>query len=100
MLNQIIYTAIALGLPFLTPGILTGAIWANEAWGTCCSWVPKEIWSLIAWFLYAACLYARYLPRWGVKRRAWLVVMGFAAAFFTDWEVNFLLPSIHGVYSN
>jgi ABC-type transport system involved in cytochrome c biogenesis permease subunit len=52
--EEISYKSIAVGFPFLTAGIVTGAIWANEAWGTYWSWDPKETWSLITWFIYAA----------------------------------------------
>ena len=54
-----------IGFPLLTLGIVTGAAWANYAWGTYWSWDPKETWSLIVWFVYAAFLHARIHPRLG-----------------------------------
>jgi ABC-type transport system involved in cytochrome c biogenesis permease subunit len=59
VLDELSYKAVAVGFPLLTLGILTGAAWANYAWGTYWSWDPKETWSLITWFVYAAFLHAR-----------------------------------------
>jgi ABC-type transport system involved in cytochrome c biogenesis permease subunit len=95
VLDEISYKAIAFGFPFLTLGILTGAIWANYAWGTYWSWDPKETWSLITWFVYAAYLHARFTAGWRGKRLAWLSVVGFGAVVFTYWGVNFVLSGLH-----
>jgi ABC-type transport system involved in cytochrome c biogenesis permease subunit len=95
VLDDVSYRAIALGFPFLTVGILTGAIWANYAWGTYWSWDPKETWSLITWFVYAAFLHARFTAGWKGPRLAWLSIVGFAATMFTYWGVNFVLSGLH-----
>jgi len=47
------YRIIGLGFPFLTIGIISGAVWANEAWGSYWSWDPKETWALITWLVFA-----------------------------------------------
>jgi cytochrome c-type biogenesis protein CcsB len=94
-LDEIAYKSVAVGFPFLTMGILTGAIWANYAWGTYWSWDPKETWSLITWFLYAAYLHARLTAGWRGARLAWLSVVGFGAVVFTYWGVNFVLSGLH-----
>ena len=95
VLDEITYKSIALGFAFLTLGILTGAIWANYAWGTYWSWDPKETWSLITWFVYAAYLHARFTAGWRGPALAWLSVVGFGATMFTYWGVNFLLSGLH-----
>ena len=59
VIDELSYRAIAWGFPFLGVGIVSGAVWANYAWGTYWSWDPKETWSLITWFIYAAYLHAR-----------------------------------------
>ncbi|OYV73447.1 MAG: c-type cytochrome biogenesis protein CcsB, partial [Deltaproteobacteria bacterium 21-66-5] len=64
MLDDLVYRAIIWGFPFLTAGIITGAAWANYAWGTYWSWDPKETWSLIVWLVYAAFLHARITRGW------------------------------------
>ncbi|MDW7710000.1 MAG: c-type cytochrome biogenesis protein CcsB [Deferrisomatales bacterium] len=95
VLDDVSYRAIALGFPFMTLGILTGAIWANYAWGTYWSWDPKETWSLIVWFIYAAFLHARFTAGWKGNRLAWLSIVGFGATMFTYWGVNFILSGLH-----
>src|SRR5512133_992487 len=64
VLDDLNYRAIMVGFPLLTLGIVTGAAWANYAWGTYWSWDPKETWSLIVWFVYAAFLHARITRVW------------------------------------
>ena len=61
LLDRLIYRATMLGFLLLTFGILTGAVWAETAWGRYWSWDPKETWSLITWLIYAALLHARLL---------------------------------------
>jgi cytochrome c-type biogenesis protein CcsB len=95
VLDEVNYKAIAVGFPLLSLGIITGAAWANYAWGTYWSWDPKETWSLITWFVYAAYLHARLTRGWHGKRAAVLSIIGFAAVVFTYFGVNFLLSGLH-----
>jgi cytochrome c-type biogenesis protein CcsB len=95
VLDEVNYKSIAVGFPLLSLGIITGAAWANYAWGTYWSWDPKETWSLITWFIYAAYLHARMTRGWHGKRAAWLSIIGFAAVVFTYFGVNFLLSGLH-----
>lgn len=53
------YRLIGLGFPLLTIGILSGAVWANEAWGTYWNWDPKETWALVTWIMFAIYLHSR-----------------------------------------
>jgi len=94
-LDDLNYKAIMIGFPFLTLGIVTGAAWANYAWGTYWSWDPKETWSLIVWFVYAAFLHARLTRGWSGRRAAWLSIVGFAATLFCYLGVNLLLSGLH-----
>jgi len=95
ILDDINYKAIMIGFPLLTLGIVTGAAWANYAWGTYWSWDPKETWSLIVWFLYAAFLHARFTRGWVGRRAAWLSIIGFAATLFCYLGVNLVLSGLH-----
>lgn len=95
LLDDINYKAIAIGFPMLTLGIITGAAWANYAWGSYWSWDPKETWSLITWFVYAAFLHARFTRGWKGKRAAWLSVIGFFSVIVTYLGVNLLLSGLH-----
>ncbi len=95
MIDELSYRAIAWGFPFLGVGIVSGAVWANYAWGTYWSWDPKETWSLITWFIYAAYLHARVTRGWRGKRAAYLSIAGFLAVLFLYWGVSFILPGLH-----
>ncbi|MBM4288218.1 MAG: c-type cytochrome biogenesis protein CcsB [Deltaproteobacteria bacterium] len=94
-LDELIYRAIVIGFFMLTLGILTGAVWAESAWGRYWSWDPKETWSLITWLIYALLLHARLVRGWQGKRIALLAVVGFMAVLFTYFGVSFLLPGLH-----
>jgi cytochrome c-type biogenesis protein CcsB len=94
------YEAIRFGFLFLGLGIITGAVWANEAWGTYWSWDPKETWSLITWIIYAILIHFKYVSgRFGVKDinmfNAVCSIIGFLAVIFTYFGVNFLLSGLH-----
>lgn len=95
ILDDLNYKSIMFGFPLLTLGIVTGAVWANYAWGTYWSWDPKETWSLIVWFIYAAFLHARITRGWAGRRAAWLSIIGFAATIFCYLGVNLLLSGLH-----
>jgi cytochrome c-type biogenesis protein CcsB len=94
-LDEIGYKTIAIGFPLLTIGIVTGAFWANVAWGTYWSWDPKETWSLIVWLIYAAYLHARITRGWQGKKAAVLSIVGFAATLFCYLGVNLVLSGLH-----
>jgi len=95
VIDDITYKTIVFGFLWLSAGIITGAIWANSAWGTYWSWDPKETWSLITWFVYAGALHARFTKGWGGKRIAWLAIIGFVSVIFTYYGVNYLLSGLH-----
>jgi cytochrome c-type biogenesis protein CcsB len=95
LLDEINYRSIVIGFPMLTLGIITGAAWANYAWGSYWSWDPKETWSLITWFVYAAFLHARLTRDWRGKKTAILSVIGFLFVLFTYFGVNYLISGLH-----
>ena len=94
-LDALVYKTIVVGFPLLTLGIITGAAWADYAWGAYWSWDPKETWSLITWFVYAIFLHARFAREWRGKRTALLSIIGFAAVIFTYFGVNYVLSGLH-----
>ena len=95
VLDEITYKLIFIGLPFLTIMLVTGAVWAEYAWGAFWSWDPKETWALITWLVYAIYLHTRFMKGFKGKRAAWLSVLGFAAVIFTFFGVSYLLPGMH-----
>jgi cytochrome c-type biogenesis protein CcsB len=95
-LDALSYQLIMFGFLFLTVGIITGAVWANTAWGRYWGWDPKETWSFITWMIYATLLHARNMRGWRGRRIAYLSIIGFAAVLVTYFGVNYL-PRIFGV---
>lgn len=86
---------ITLAVPFLTLLIITGAVWAEYAWGSYWRWDPKETWSLITWLTYAIYLHGRATMGWrGARAMGWAVV-GFMMVLFTFVGVNVFLPGLH-----
>ena len=94
-LDMISYRSVCLGMLFLSLTILTGAIWAEQAWGSYWSWDPKETWSLVTWIIYAVYLHLRLRRGWKGKGAAWFAVVGFICVIFTYIGVNTFLPGIH-----
>lgn len=93
--DELSYRLILVGFPLLMFGIITGAMWANGAWGTYWSWDPKETWSLITWFVYAAYLHARISRDWVGQKAATLAVVGFVSMIITYIGVNYLSTGLH-----
>ena len=89
------YRIIGLGFPFLTIGIISGAVWANEAWGSYWSWDPKETWALITWLVFAIYLHSRLLKGWQGKQAAALGSCGFFVIWICYLGVNFLGKGLH-----
>lgn len=89
------YRIIGLGFPFLTIGIISGGVWANEAWGSYWSWDPKETWALITWLIFASYLHARITKGWEGKKTAILGGLGFFVIWICYLGVNFLGKGLH-----
>ncbi|MEM9119749.1 MAG: c-type cytochrome biogenesis protein CcsB [Cyanobacteria bacterium P01_F01_bin.56] len=94
-LDNISYRIIGLGFPLLTIGIISGAVWANEAWGSYWSWDPKETWALITWLVFAAYLHARITRGWQGRRPAILAASGFLVVWVCYLGVNILGKGLH-----
>jgi cytochrome c-type biogenesis protein CcsB len=89
------YRTISFGFPCLSLGIVSGAVWANEAWGSYWSWDPKETWALITWIIFAAYLHARLTKNWQGKKAAALGSLGFFVVWICYLGVNFLGTGLH-----
>ncbi|OCQ94365.1 c-type cytochrome biogenesis protein CcsB [Oscillatoriales cyanobacterium USR001] len=94
-LDNISYRIIGLGFPLLTIGIIAGAVWANEAWGSYWSWDPKETWALITWLVFAAYLHARITRGWQGRKPAILATTGFLVVWICYLGVNLLGKGLH-----
>ncbi|TVQ58170.1 MAG: c-type cytochrome biogenesis protein CcsB [Spirulina sp. DLM2.Bin59] len=94
-LDNLSYRIIGLGFPLLTIGIIAGAVWANEAWGSYWSWDPKETWALITWLVFAAYLHARITKGWQGRKPALLAASGFVVVWICYLGVNLLGKGLH-----
>ena len=95
-LDEVSYKCIAIGFPLFTlGGLVFGMVWAYKAWGAYWSWDPKEVWSLITWFVFALYLHTRLVMGWKGRRSAIVAIIGFLAALFTYFGVNYLLAGLH-----
>ena len=94
ILDELNHQMVLFGFLFLSAGIISGAVWANSAWGRYWGWDPKETWSLITWFVYATLLHVRFMRGWRGKRIAIFSMVGFAAVLITYFGVNYL-PGLH-----
>ena len=94
-LDLLSYRAVSLGFLFLTFVMISGAIWAERAWGRYWSWDPKETWSFITWIIYAIYLHLRISRGWNGRRAAIFAVAGFICVLVTYVGVNTFIPSIH-----
>ena len=94
-LDSLSYRTITVGFLMLTVGIVSGAVWANEAWGSYWSWDPKETWALICWLVYAAYLHTRLSRGWQGRRPALVAVAGLVVIAVCYIGVNLLGIGLH-----
>ncbi len=94
-LDYFSYRLIAVGFLMLTVVILSGCVWAEQAWSTFWSWDPKETWALITWIIYALYLHQRMRKNWQGKRMAWFAIIAVVAVIFTFVGVNTLMSGLH-----
>jgi len=94
-LDDLAYRSLLLGFGFLTVGIISGAVWANEAWGNYWSWDPKETWALICWFVYAFYLHTRLQLGWDTRDSAKIGAFGFLVVWLCYIGVNLMGIGLH-----
>jgi cytochrome c-type biogenesis protein CcsB len=94
-LDRLAYRTIAFGFPIWTFGIITGAIWAERAWGRYWGWDPKETWSFITWVVFAGYLHARATSGWKGRRAAVIALAGFVSLLITYYAVNLWIVGLH-----
>jgi cytochrome c-type biogenesis protein CcsB len=94
-LDSLSYRTITVGFLLLSVGLVSGAVWANEAWGSWWSWDPKETWALICWLVYAAYLHTRLIRGWQGRRPALLASAGLVVIAVCYIGVNLLGIGLH-----
>jgi len=94
-LDSLSYRTITVGFLLLSVGLVSGAVWANEAWGSWWSWDPKETWALICWLVYAAYLHTRLIRGWQGRKPAFVAVAGLVVIAVCYIGVNLLGIGLH-----
>jgi len=94
-LDVLVYRIVAVGLPLLTVGIITGAMWAKEAWGAYWQWDPKETAALVSWIVYASYMHLHTRNAWRGVRSAWISLLGFGTIIFCYLGVNIWISGLH-----
>jgi cytochrome c-type biogenesis protein CcsB len=93
--DNLSYRILGLGFPLLTIGLLSGAVWANQTWGSYWSWDPKETWALITWFIFAIYFHTRLSKGWSGRKSAFLAVFGFIILWVCYLGVNLMGKGLH-----
>jgi cytochrome c-type biogenesis protein CcsB len=94
-LDRLAYRTAVVALPIWTFAVITGAIWAEAAWGRYWGWDPKETCALVAWVVYAGYLHARATAGWRGSRAAWINVVGFGVMLFNLFFINIVIAGLH-----
>lgn len=94
-LDVLTYRIIAVGLPLLTLGVITGAMWAHEAWGAYWQWDPKETAALFSWIVYAIYMHLHTRSAFRGPRSAWISAIGFLSIMFCYFGVNIWISGLH-----
>jgi cytochrome c-type biogenesis protein CcsB len=94
-LDRIAYRTGTVGFLTLTFAIVTGAVWAEQAWGRFWGWDPKETVAFASWVCYAAYLHARSTAGWRGRRSAWINVVGLVVVLFNLFFVNLVAVGLH-----
>jgi cytochrome c-type biogenesis protein CcsB len=95
VLDRVAYRVTVIAFPIWTFAVMTGAIWAEAAWGKFWGWDPKETFAFVAWVVYAAYLHARATAGWRGVGAAWVNVAGFAVMLFNLFFVNLVITGLH-----
>ena len=100
-LDRLSYRMHAFGFPVWTFAVLiTGPIWAHQAWSTYWNWDPKEVWAFITWVVYAAYLHARATAGWRGRNAAMLALVGLATLWFNFIGINFFSSTSQHSYAS
>jgi cytochrome c-type biogenesis protein CcsB len=94
-LDNLSYRFIGISFPFLTIGIISGAVWANETWGSYWNWDPKETWALITWLVFASYLHFRLIKGFEGVVPAIIGSVGFLVVWICYLGVNLLGKGLH-----
>ncbi len=95
VLESLTFRLNAVGFVLWTFTVMSGAMWAEHAWGRYWGWDPKEVWSFVVWTIYAAYLHSRTTQGWAGRRAALLAIAGFIAIVLNFTVVNLYVQGLH-----
>lgn len=95
VLERVTFRVHAFAFPIWTFGVISGAIWAEAAWGRYWNWDPKEVWSFVAWVVYACYLHARSTPSVSRRVTSWIAVAGWVTMLINLFGVNLVASGLH-----
>lgn len=98
VLDDYSYRLVAFGFITLTIMIITGAIWANDSWGSYWSWAPTQTWSLVVWFVYGLYLHGRITFRWKGSLSSWYIILAFAFSLVAFFLIPYFTAGVHSAY--
>ncbi|GAB1819189.1 c-type cytochrome biogenesis protein CcsB [Herbidospora sp. RD11066] len=94
-LERVTHRVIVIAFPIWTFAVISGALWADKAWGRYWGWDPKEVWAFITWVAYAAYLHARATAGWKGKAAMIVSLIAFACLMFNLVGVNIFIGGMH-----
>ena len=94
-IDEFSYKVVLFAFPIWTFAVISGAIWAESAWGRYWGWDPKETWAFITWIIYAAYLHSRVTVGWKGTKAAWVSIFGYAAIVFNFFVINIWVTGLH-----
>ena len=94
-MDRLAYRVTIVAFPLFTFAVITGAVWAEAAWGRFWGWDPKETVAFVSWVVYAAYLHARATAGWRTERAAWINIAGFATVLFNLFFINMVVAGLH-----
>jgi cytochrome c-type biogenesis protein CcsB len=95
VLERLTYGVHIVAFPLWTFALISGAVWAEQAWGRYWGWDPKETWTFVIWVMYAAYLHSRATSSWTTRRATWVSLVGFACVVINFTVVNLLMTGLH-----
>ena len=96
VLDDLTYQLVMFGFLFITLGLITGAVWAEQAWGRYWGWDPKETWSLITIIVYSFVIHSRNIPGFrSLFAFNVLALFAFSSVLMTYFGVNYYLSGLH-----
>ena len=77
-------------------GMLTGSVWARQAWGDYWAWDAKENWAAVTWLVTLMHLHLKDKSGW---KAITILILAFLALQITWYGVNYLPSAINSLHT-